>query len=165
MANRTRIFQAGEEKLHYGGLAATPAILRSRSCHVTTGAPPSRGAHPAVRRFTAKETGRTRTGLPYEIVSFNFSSPPDLPESGGDGPQISWDGDLPGLQCAAMANADTKGKGQEGMCPNVVRKRSVMVLIALAVPTSVHAHAALVRSVPGSRAVLTQSPHSLDLCL
>jgi methionine-rich copper-binding protein CopC len=63
-----------------------------------------------------------------------------------------------------MANADTKGKGQEGMCPNLLRKRIVMVLIALAVPTSVHAHAALVRSVPGSRAVLTQPPHSLDLC-
>jgi copper resistance protein C len=39
-----------------------------------------------------------------------------------------------------------------------------MTLIALAVPTSARAHAALVRSVPGSRSVLTQAPMSLDLC-
>jgi len=46
----------------------------------------------------------------------------------------------------------------------MLRKRIVMALIALTLPTSVHAHAALVRSVPGSRAVVTQPPQSLDLC-
>jgi copper resistance protein C len=40
----------------------------------------------------------------------------------------------------------------------------LMALIALAVPTSAPAHAALVRSVPGSRSVMTQAPASLDLC-
>ena len=39
-----------------------------------------------------------------------------------------------------------------------------MALIALAVPNSARAHAALVRSAPGSRAVVTQAPQSLDLC-
>jgi methionine-rich copper-binding protein CopC len=62
-----------------------------------------------------------------------------------------------------MANAETT-KGQEGVCPTMLRKRIVMALIALALPNSVHAHAALVRSVPGSRSVLTQAPQSLDLC-
>jgi len=46
----------------------------------------------------------------------------------------------------------------------MLRKAIIMVLIALAVPTSVRAHAALVRAVPGSRAVLTQAPQWLDLC-
>jgi methionine-rich copper-binding protein CopC len=46
----------------------------------------------------------------------------------------------------------------------MLRGTIVMTLIALAVPTSAHAHAALVRSVPGSRAALTQAPQSLDLC-
>lgn len=39
-----------------------------------------------------------------------------------------------------------------------------MALIALTVPTAARAHAALVRSVPGSRSVLTQAPQSIDLC-
>ena len=46
----------------------------------------------------------------------------------------------------------------------MMRETIVMALIALAVPTSAGAHAALVRSVPGSRSVLTQAPQSLDLC-
>jgi methionine-rich copper-binding protein CopC len=46
----------------------------------------------------------------------------------------------------------------------MLRETIVMTLIALAVPTSARAHAALVRSVPGSRSVLTQAPTSLDLC-
>ena len=46
----------------------------------------------------------------------------------------------------------------------MLRKTIIMALIALAVPASVRAHAALVRSVPGSRAVLTQAPQWLDLC-
>lgn len=44
------------------------------------------------------------------------------------------------------------------------KKTAVAVLIALAAPAAAHAHAALVRSVPGSRAVLTQAPASIDLC-
>jgi methionine-rich copper-binding protein CopC len=44
------------------------------------------------------------------------------------------------------------------------RKTIIMALIALAVPASVRGHAALVRSVPGSRAVLAQAPQALDLC-
>ena len=46
----------------------------------------------------------------------------------------------------------------------MLRKTIIIALIALAVPASVRAHAALVRSVPGSRAVLTQAPQSLELC-
>ncbi len=46
----------------------------------------------------------------------------------------------------------------------MLRKTIVAASIALAVPSSVLAHAALVRSVPGSRAVLTQAPQSLELC-
>jgi|SRR5450755_181872 methionine-rich copper-binding protein CopC len=46
----------------------------------------------------------------------------------------------------------------------MMRESIVMALIALAVPTSAGAHAALVRSVPGSRSVMTQAPQSLDLC-
>jgi len=46
----------------------------------------------------------------------------------------------------------------------MLRKTIIMMLIALAVPASVRAHAALVKSVPGSRAVLTQAPQWLDLC-
>jgi methionine-rich copper-binding protein CopC len=46
----------------------------------------------------------------------------------------------------------------------MLRETMIMALIALAVPTSARAHAALVRSVPGSRSVLTQAPQSLDLC-
>jgi methionine-rich copper-binding protein CopC len=46
----------------------------------------------------------------------------------------------------------------------MLRETIIMALIALAVPTSASAHAALVRSVPGSRSVLTQAPQSLDLC-
>ena len=46
----------------------------------------------------------------------------------------------------------------------MLRKTIIMMLIALAVPASVRAHAALVKSVPGSRAVLTQAPQSLELC-
>ncbi len=46
----------------------------------------------------------------------------------------------------------------------MLKETMIMALIALAVPSSVRAHAALVRSVPGSRSVLTQAPQSLDLC-
>src|SRR5512136_1943587 len=46
----------------------------------------------------------------------------------------------------------------------MLREMTIMALIALAVPTSARAHAALVRSVPGSRSVLTQAPQSIDLC-
>ena len=46
----------------------------------------------------------------------------------------------------------------------MLRKTIIMALIGLAVPASVRAHAALVRSVPGSRAVLAQAPQSLELC-
>jgi copper resistance protein C len=46
----------------------------------------------------------------------------------------------------------------------MLRAITIMALIALAMPTSADAHAALVRSVPGNRAVLTQPPASLDLC-
>ena len=46
----------------------------------------------------------------------------------------------------------------------MLREAMIMALIALAVPASARAHATLVRSVPGSRSVLTQAPQSLDLC-
>lgn len=46
----------------------------------------------------------------------------------------------------------------------MLRETLVLALAALAVPTSTHAHASLVRSVPGSRAALTQAPETLDLC-
>jgi len=46
----------------------------------------------------------------------------------------------------------------------MLRETMIVALIALAVPASARAHAALVRSVPGSRSVLTQAPQSLDLC-
>jgi copper resistance protein C len=46
----------------------------------------------------------------------------------------------------------------------MLRTTIIMALVATSLPSSVRAHAALVRSVPGSRAVLTQAPRSLDLC-
>jgi copper resistance protein C len=46
----------------------------------------------------------------------------------------------------------------------MLRESMLMALIALVVPTSARAHAALVRSVPGSRSVMTQAPQSLELC-
>ena len=46
----------------------------------------------------------------------------------------------------------------------MLRETMIVALIALAVPISARAHAALVRSVPGSRSLLTQAPQSLDLC-
>jgi copper resistance protein C len=46
----------------------------------------------------------------------------------------------------------------------MLRETMIVALITLAVPTSANAHAALVRSVPGSRSVLTQAPQSIDLC-
>ena len=46
----------------------------------------------------------------------------------------------------------------------MLRETMMVALIALAIPASARAHATLVRSVPGSRSVLTQAPQSLDLC-
>jgi len=64
----------------------------------------------------------------------------------------------------AKAHGDATTKDQGGVGQDMLRETTTIVLIALAVPPSAHAHAALVRSVPGSRAVLTQPPPSLDLC-
>ena len=68
----------------------------------------------------------------------------------------------PRFTATADSDATTKDKG--GVGQNMLREMTIMAVIALAVPTAAHAHAALVRSVPGSRAVLTQPPASLDLC-
>jgi len=46
----------------------------------------------------------------------------------------------------------------------MLRQKMAIALVALAVPSAAGAHAALVRSVPGNRAVVTQAPPSLDLC-
>jgi methionine-rich copper-binding protein CopC len=46
----------------------------------------------------------------------------------------------------------------------MLRETTAIAMVALALPTAAHAHAALVRSVPGNRAVVTQAPPSLDLC-
>ena len=46
----------------------------------------------------------------------------------------------------------------------MLREAMITALIALVLPASARAHATLVRSVPGTRSVLTQAPQSLDLC-
>lgn len=42
--------------------------------------------------------------------------------------------------------------------------RITMIMALTALAASAFAHAALVRSAPGSRSVLTQAPRSIDLC-
>jgi methionine-rich copper-binding protein CopC len=56
------------------------------------------------------------------------------------------------------------GEGREGVEQVMLRAMTIMALMALAMPTAARAHAALVKSAPGNRAVLTQPPKSLDLC-